>query len=98
MAEAEAALTRLNAARRNLESAGTLVAEYDTYFAAVDADWQAGRVSLLDREEARRQVQSGRITQISQQLALIRQWIALYKAMGGGWQPSAPAATPTPKG
>lgn len=98
VAEAEVALTRLNAARRNLESAGTLVAEYDTYFAAIDADWQAGRVSLLDREEARRQVQAGRITQISQQLALIRQWIALYKAMGGGWQPSTPAATPTPKG
>jgi sodium transport system permease protein len=50
------------------------------------ADWRAGRVSLLEREDARRQVQTARITQISQQLALSRQWIALYKAMGGGWQ------------
>lgn len=96
MAEAEAALTRLNAARKNLASAGTLVAEYNTYFQATDADWQAGRVSLLDREDARRQVQSGRISQISQQLALIRQWIALYKAMGGGWQ--RPASDETTKG
>lgn len=96
VAEAEAALTRLNAARKNLASAGTLVAEYNTYFQAVDADWQAGRVSLLDREDARRQVQSGRISQISQQLALIRQWIALYKAMGGGWQ--RPALDQTTKG
>lgn len=86
VAEAEGALTRLNAALRNLGSAGTLVDEYDAYFAAVDADWQAGRVSLLEREDARRQVQSARITQISQQLASSRQWIALYKAMGGGWQ------------
>ena len=96
VAEAEAALTRLNAARRNLSSASTLVAEYQTYFSAVDADWQAGRVSLLDREDARRQVQTARITQISQQLALSRQWIALYKAMGGGWQRPAedsPAGT-----
>lgn len=86
VAEAEAALARLHAARKNLASAGTLVEEYGTYFAAVDADWKAGSVSLLDREEARRQVQSARITQISQQLALTRQWIALYKSMGGGWQ------------
>lgn len=86
VAEAEGALTRLNAALRNLGSAGTLVKEYNAYFAAIDADWQAGRASLLDREDARRQVQTARITQISQQLALSRQWIALYKAMGGGWQ------------
>ena len=86
VAEAEGALTRLNAALRNLGSAGTLVTEYDAYFAAIDADWRAGRVSLLEREDARRQVQTARITQISQQLALSRQWIALYKAMGGGWQ------------
>jgi NodT family efflux transporter outer membrane factor (OMF) lipoprotein len=86
VAEAEAALTRLNAALRNMGSAGTLVKEYTAYFAAIDADWQAGRVSLLEREDARRQVQTARITQISQQLALSRQWIALYKAMGGGWQ------------
>ena len=86
VAEAEGALTRLNAASRNLGSAGTLVTEYDAYFAAIDADWRAGRVSLLEREDARRQVQTARITQISQQLALSRQWIALYKAMGGGWQ------------
>ena len=86
VAEAEGALTRLNAASRNLGSAGTLVTEYDAYFAAIDADWRAGRVSLLEREDARRQVQTARITQISQQLALSRQWIALYNAMGGGWQ------------
>ena len=90
VAEAEGALTRLTAALRNLGSAGTMVKEYDVYFAAIDADWRAGRVSLLEREDARRQVQTARTTQISQQLVLSRQWIALYKAMGGGWQrPSA---------
>ncbi|WP_123876527.1 efflux transporter outer membrane subunit [Fuscovulum blasticum] len=98
VAEAEAALTRLNAALRNLGSAGTLVKEYDAYFAAIDADWRAGRISLLDREDARRQVQSARITQISQQLALSRQWIALYKAMGGGWQRPAHTVTTTSEG
>lgn len=87
------ALARSNAARRNLGSAGTPVGGYATYFAAIDADWQAGRVSLLDREEPRRQVQTARVTRISQQLALTRQRIALYTAMGGGWQhPAADAA------
>ena len=98
VAEAEAALTRLNAARRNLGSAGTLVEEYNSYFATVDEDWQAGRISLLDREDARRQVQTARITQISQQLALTRQWIALYKAMGGGWRRPVTEKTTATKG
>jgi len=98
VAEAETALTRLNTARANLAQAGTLVAEYDTYFAAVDTDWQAGRVSLLDREEARRQVQSARISQISQRLLEARQWIALYKALGGGWQRPETLQTTKPNG
>lgn len=91
VAEAEGALTRLNAAAANLGSAGTLVDEYTAYFQAVDSDWQAGGVSLLDREEARRQMQSAQITRITQRETLLRQWIALYKAMGGGWShPASP--------
>lgn len=91
VSEVDGALTRLAAARANLASAETLVQQYQTYFEAVDEDWRAGGASLLDREDARRQVQSARITRISQREALLVQWITLYKAVGGGWVP--PTAT-----
>lgn len=89
--EVEEALTRLSAASGNLSSAETLVSEYQDYFEAIDTDWEAGGATLLDREEARRQVQSAQITRISQREALLRQWVALYKAVGGGW--TRPAQT-----
>ena len=85
VAEVEGALTRLSAATANAGSAATLVSQYRAYFEAVDQEWRAGGTTLLDREEAVRLLQSAQITQISQREAQIRQWIALYKAVGGGW-------------
>jgi NodT family efflux transporter outer membrane factor (OMF) lipoprotein len=82
--EVDGALTRLAAAQANLGSAESLVQQNQVYFNAIDEDWQAGGATLLDREEARRQVQSARITRISQRKALLVQWITLYKAVGGG--------------
>lgn len=92
VAEVEGALTRLSAARANVGSAATLVSQYQVYFEAIDQEWRAGGTTLLDREEAIRQLQSARVTQIAQREAQIRQWIALYKAVGGGWvSPTDPA-------
>lgn len=94
VSEVEAALTRLAAARSNLTSAQTLVDQYQAYFGTVDRDWKAGGATLLDREEARRQLQSARITRITQNEAVLVQWITLYKAVGGGWIAPKPAVTP----
>ena len=90
VAEIEGALTRLNAARRNGASARSAVAGYRAYFASVDETWQAGGATLLNREEARRSLQTAQITEVQQREAEVRQWIALYKAAGGGW--TRPAA------
>ena len=94
VSEVDGALTHLAAARANLSSAESLVQQYQAYFNAIDEDWRAGGTSLLDREDARRQVQSARITRISQRKAMLVQWITLYKAVGGGWVPPA-AAVPS---
>ncbi|MBL3702795.1 efflux transporter outer membrane subunit [Sulfitobacter sp. BDSS02] len=94
VSEVDGALTRLAAARANLRSAEDLVQQYQVYFNAVDEDWRAGGASLLDREDARRQVQTARIIRINQRQALLVQWITLYKAVGGGWVPPA-AAVPS---
>jgi outer membrane protein, multidrug efflux system len=83
--EVEIALTRLDSALNNLENRDVLVEQYASYFSAIDEYWRAGGATLLDREEARRQLQTAQISQISQRETLLRQWIALYKAVGGGW-------------
>lgn len=86
VAEVEGALTRLNAARASAGQASSAVADYRSYFNSVDENWRAGGETLLNREEARRQVQNAQITEVNQREQRLRQWIALYKAMGGGWQ------------
>ena len=88
VAEIEGALTRLDAARRNRASTRTATEGYRTYFLSVDSNWKAGGDTLLNREAARRSLQSAQITEIEQQETELRQWIALYKAAGGGWTAS----------
>lgn len=85
VSEIEGALTRLNAARRNSASASAAVSNYRTYFRAIDEYWRLGGETLLNREEARRSLQTAQITEIQQREAELRQWIALFKAAGGGW-------------
>ena len=97
VAEVEGALTRLAAARSNLESAERLVLQFQTYADAIDEDWRAGGATLLDREDARRQLQSARITRILQRQAVLTQWITLYKAVGGGWLSTPPSPTSAPE-
>jgi NodT family efflux transporter outer membrane factor (OMF) lipoprotein len=87
VAEIDGALTRLSAARSNAAEATRAVQGYEAHFTAIDDNWKLGGESLLDREEARRSLQSARITEITEAEAVTRQWIALYKAAGGGWQP-----------
>lgn len=85
VAEIEGALTQLNAARRNAAEAATAAKGYADYFAAVDANWQAGGDTLLNRESALRNLQTARLTEVQEREAQLRQSIALYKAVGGGW-------------
>lgn len=85
VAETEGAMTRLSAARRNGASARKAVAGYQAYFDALDAKWRAGGETLLNRETARRSLQTAQITEVEQREAEILQWIALFKAAGGGW-------------
>lgn len=83
--EVESALVRLDSTRRRLGDATTAAREYRAYFKSVDENWKAGGASVLDREEARRSAQSAELTVIELRRDAVRYWIALYKALGGGW-------------
>jgi NodT family efflux transporter outer membrane factor (OMF) lipoprotein len=94
--EVEQALVRLDNATRRTGDLQAAAQGYRQYFESIDRNWRAGGASLLDREQARRNALSAEISFITVQRDQIQYWIALYKALGGGWQPESPAAAPTP--
>lgn len=85
VSEVETALVQVDSIRRQIGDAASAAKNYQTYFAAVDANWKAGGVSILDREDARRSAQNSRISLIELRRDVLRQYIALYKALGGGF-------------
>ncbi|RYE66076.1 MAG: hypothetical protein EOP17_12240, partial [Rhizobiaceae bacterium] len=94
VAEVETALLRVDTALRRIADAKSAADNYQRYFRAVDQNWASGGVSILDREEARRSAQSAAITLIEIRRDAVQYWIALYKALGGGWSiPTAAASS-----
>ena len=85
VAEVETALVRVDTALRRISDAKSAADNYQRYFRTVDENWASGGVSILDREEARRSAQSAAITLIEIRRDAVQYWIALYKALGGGW-------------
>jgi NodT family efflux transporter outer membrane factor (OMF) lipoprotein len=85
VAEVETALVRVDTALRRISDARSAAENYQRYFRSVDQNWAAGGVNILDREEARRSAQSAAITLIEIRRDSVQYWIALYKALGGGW-------------
>jgi outer membrane protein TolC len=89
--EVEQALVNLDSAGRRTEQAEQATREYRRYFDVTEQNWRAGGVSLLTLEEARRSALAAQIELIGLQRDRVEYWIALYKALGGGWQPGAAA-------
>ena len=89
IAEVETALVRIDSTRRRIGDATVAARNYRAYFDAVDTNWKAGGANLLDREEARRSAQSAEVSLIEIRRDSVRFWIALYKALGGGWDATA---------
>ncbi|WP_211462863.1 efflux transporter outer membrane subunit [Collimonas silvisoli] len=96
--EIEEALVRLDAAARREDDAALAAREYERYFHANDDKFKAGSGSLFELEDARRTFLAAQQTQISVQREHVTAWIALYKALGGGWrndkEQAAISATP----
>jgi len=93
--EVEQALLRLDGAAQRYLDAERAAQGYRRYFEAVEKNWQAGNVSLLDLEEARRSAITAESTLVTLRRDRLRYWIALYKALGGGWSSQTPGTMPT---
>ena len=82
--EVEQALVNLDAAARRAQETARAADEYRKYVQALDAGWHAGTNSLLELEEGRRSAIAAEVEAITLQQDQVSDWIALYKALGGG--------------
>ena len=95
--EVEEALLRLDSATRREADAARASQGFRDYFAAAEERWRIGAGSLIDREDARRTALAAQSALLAVQRERVLAWIALYRALGGGWSAetgSTPVAQP----
>jgi NodT family efflux transporter outer membrane factor (OMF) lipoprotein len=93
--EVEDALVRLDAADRRLDAATVADAQYAKVLEAASARYRLGAGSLLQLEDVRRTTLSASQSLAAVQLERAQAWVALYKAVGGGWRDDAGVAIPS---
>ncbi|SCK52773.1 efflux transporter, outer membrane factor (OMF) lipoprotein, NodT family [Variovorax sp. HW608] len=99
--EVEEALINLRSTDERAEDADTAVNNYQASFDATQARFGTGLASLFDLESARRTLFASQTSRVSLQRERAEAWVALYRAMGGGWTrpesiaTTAPAAAPS---
>ncbi|TWO66617.1 efflux transporter outer membrane subunit [Caenimonas sedimenti] len=93
--EVEEALVVLESARDRSQDARTAVEGYRASFSASEARYRSGLGSLIEMEDQRRVALAAELALVNLQRERIAAWIALYRAVGGGWaRPEAIAAAP----
>jgi outer membrane protein TolC len=83
--EVEQALVNLDSARRRSVDARVAAEGYHASFVATAARYRSGLGSLIEVEDQRRAALAAETTLVTLQRDRIAAWIALYRALGGGW-------------
>lgn len=83
--EVEEALVTLESARERSQDALTAVEGYRASFAATEARYRSGLASLIELEDQRRVTLAAETALVALQRERVASWIALYRALGGGW-------------
>ncbi|MDB5870784.1 MAG: putative outer rane channel [Ramlibacter sp.] len=91
--EVEEALVNLESARLRTDDARVATEGYRASFAATDARYRSGLASLVELEDARRTALAAETAWVALQRERVAAWIALYRAVGGGWARPAGMAT-----
>ena len=98
--EVEEALVNLESTAARGEDARVAAEGYIASFAGTDARYRSGLASLVELEDARRTQLAAETALLSLRRERATAWVALYRAMGGGWTPAldygaeAPVARP----
>ncbi len=88
--EVEDALLSLASTGAQQDDAQAAIAGYGASFNATQARYQVGAASLPELEDARRITLAAQTTLLQLELQRTQAWIALYRALGGGWHADAP--------
>jgi multidrug efflux system outer membrane protein len=83
--EVEEALVILDSAHARGEDASVAAEGFRTSFVATEARYRSGLASLVELEDARRTLLAAETALVGLQRERAAAWIALYRAMGGGW-------------
>ena len=96
--EVETALVALESTAQRRADADSAARDFEASLRATQARQQGGLASLFDLEAARRNAVQAQSALIDLQREQAAAWIALYRALGGGWNSadSAPSPSPSP--
>ncbi|MES2686751.1 MAG: efflux transporter outer membrane subunit [Pseudomonadota bacterium] len=83
--EVEEALVNLQSTAARSEDARVAAEGYRASFAGTEALYKNGLASLVDLEDSRRTQLAAETALLSLQRERASAWVALYRAMGGGW-------------
>lgn len=84
--EVEEALVNLQSAADRAADAQLAVDGFAASYKGVEARQRHGLASLFELEDARRSLTAARIALIDVQRDRVNAWVALYRALGGGWK------------
>jgi NodT family efflux transporter outer membrane factor (OMF) lipoprotein len=91
--EVEQALVNLNSATSRDADARTAMEGYRASYLAAEARYRSGLGSLIEMEDQRRLALAAELSLVNVQRDRVAAWIALYRALGGGWErPEPPLA------
>ncbi|WP_326538088.1 efflux transporter outer membrane subunit [Pseudorhodoferax sp.] len=83
--EVEEALLRLQDTAQRAADADSAVTGYQASLDATQARYDGGLASLFDLEDARRTLFAAQTARVALQRERTEAWVALYRALGGGW-------------
>lgn len=84
--EVEEALINLESAKERDADAQAAVEGFAASYKGVEARQRHGLASLFELEDARRSLIAARLALIEVQRDRVNAWVALYRALGGGWK------------
>lgn len=85
--EVEQAMVDVGSAEAQQADIALAAREFAAAFAVAQTRYERGLSSLFELEEARRNASLAEVSRLQQELAHFQAWVALYRALGGGWTP-----------
>lgn len=94
--EVESALVALQSTAARGEDARVAAEGFERSYRATESRYKGGVASLFELEDARRSAVAAQSALIDLQRERVAAWIALYRALGGGWTADAASTDDTP--